>query len=372
MSRVGVYAIAKQEAKHAARWAAVTAEADHRLVCVDSRTSDNTETILSEAGVETWDVDWAGVLAENGVKGVDGFRFDFARDHALSLMPDNVDVCVVLDLDETLDPGWADLVRAAWDADPFDRGYLQYWPGPWVGNPGGGWYWHARIHARHGMAWRRACHEDVFAADGFGREAWVEGVHVRAAEIPPVKPRSNYLPLLQLAVDEDPDDPRMWTYLARQLAWDGADSGEVFAAVNRALSLDVWAPEGAFLCRLAAERSDDTAWLERATALFPGEPEAWHALALHRLNTQDWSDAYAAARNGLGCPAAAAHYLARADIRRWGLHDVAAVAAHHAGDTAAALTHGAAAVHANPADPRLAVNLAYYADTLTQTGSAAP
>src|SRR5258708_5207699 len=42
------------------------------------------------------------------------WRFDHARNAALDLVPDDVDVCVSLDLDTVLRPGWRAALEAAW------------------------------------------------------------------------------------------------------------------------------------------------------------------------------------------------------------------------------------------------------------------
>ena len=47
----------------------------------------------------------------------DPWRFDVARNHALSLIPDDVDLCISLDLDEVMVPGW----RAALEASIYER-----------------------------------------------------------------------------------------------------------------------------------------------------------------------------------------------------------------------------------------------------------
>ena len=53
--RIGIYALAKNEAKHAAAWAAATADADVRVV-TDTGSTDGTVELLEAAGFgEDWD-----------------------------------------------------------------------------------------------------------------------------------------------------------------------------------------------------------------------------------------------------------------------------------------------------------------------------
>lgn len=356
-ANVAVYAIAKGEEKHAQRWAAVTAEADYRLVVVDHASHDNTAGILHDGGVHVVDVDY-GELG--------GFRFDTARNYALGHLPDSVDVCVVLDMDETLDAGWADALRAKWDEDGgFDKGFLSYFPGEWGGNDSGGAYPHSRMHSRHGWQWECPCHEDImWQGVGAPREATVPGVIVRQAELPPIRARSNYLPLLTLAVAERPTDSRMATYYARQLFFDGHPADEVIEAIGKAIGLKPWDAEGAYLCRIAAGIQPDRKehWLRYATEMYPSVAEAWLALADFFHDERRWPQLLRDAERGLACPRPW-HYLSNTQTP-WRLHDYAALASWHLGEHLNAAAHGARALADNPTDHRLVDNFLHYADGL--------
>jgi glycosyltransferase involved in cell wall biosynthesis len=91
--KIAVYTIAKNEAKHVARWAESCKEADYRLI-LDTGSTDNTCQIA-------WDCD---VTVETET--FDPWRFDHARNVALTCLPDDIDLCISLDMDEVLTPGW--------------------------------------------------------------------------------------------------------------------------------------------------------------------------------------------------------------------------------------------------------------------------
>ena len=91
--KITVYAISKNEAKFAARWAKSMSEADE-IVVLDTGSDDDTVKILTDAGVHV----------ESAV--IEPWRFDSARNESLKLVPPDTDVCVCTDLDEVFEPGW--------------------------------------------------------------------------------------------------------------------------------------------------------------------------------------------------------------------------------------------------------------------------
>jgi hypothetical protein len=337
MTKVAVYSVMKDEERFAPRWVACTEGADYRLVVVDQASKDQTAGILHSAGVHVVNVDYG----EMG-----GFRFDAARNFALDHLPDDVDLCMSLDGDEILDDGFLDALRAEHEHEPFDKGE------PWIDT---GTYWRCdRVHARHGYRWRWPCHEVTEWREGRPeRRRLLEHVILHR---PDTDPRTNYLPLLRLAVAEDPDDGRMWTYLARQLWYDGADVEETLAAVERALTLNHHRHEAAFLCRIGAAVST-TRWLLRGTDT--DEPEAWAALANHEFSLTHWAQAAYAATRAHG-PEPAAHYLTDQAARAYGSADLAARAFDKLGQFDLAVEWGWRAYLGNLDDGRLLTNLRWY------------
>ena len=112
--RIGVYALAKNEAKHAEAWAAATADADVRVV-TDTGSTDGTVELLQAAGVEvarSYVVPW---------------RWDVAWTQALCNLPPDVDVAFRVDLDERPQPGWRAAIEAAWDGTANNLVYDYWW-----------------------------------------------------------------------------------------------------------------------------------------------------------------------------------------------------------------------------------------------------
>src|SRR5258708_35588682 len=127
--KIAVYTIALNEAAHAERWANSAADADYRIVA-DTGSTDDTVERLTNAGVTVHRI------------AVRPWRFDVARNAAMALIPDDVDVCLTLDMDRFLEPGWRSNREAEWTPDTTalfcrvvylasadDPTRLQAWPG---------------------------------------------------------------------------------------------------------------------------------------------------------------------------------------------------------------------------------------------------
>lgn len=343
--RVAVYAIAKDEAKHAARWAASCADADYRVV-LDTGSTDDTVELLAAAGV---------VVTKDSPDRP--FRFDVARNLALSLVPADTDICVSLDLDEVLDPGFIDDVRAQWEIAHFDLGR------PWFNT--GGWWRNERVHARHGYEWRMPCHE-VTVWTRADRAPVAVDLPCSMQHWPDDHDRNPlYLELLNLAVTENPNDARMWWYLCRQHYY-AQQWAECIHAATKVLDLGSYPPEIAAACRLAAEAAATLGalphpheWLYQGVEAAPNQTEAWAAVARFHRDRDEWQLSLDAALYGLQCPTDT-HYMADQQLRSWGMLDFAALAHYNLGNFDDAVSYGYQAFIANPEDGRLLENLRWY------------
>lgn len=345
--RVAVYSIARNEEQFVDRWAASAQGADH-LAILDTGSTDATIELAEAAGVTAHSAHFHP------------WRFDHARNAALALLPDDVDLCVALDLDEILLPGWRQQLEVAWQQGITRPRYRYVWSWRPDGSPGlvyGG----EKIHARHGYRWRHPVHEVLVPDDGVEVTGWVDlEIHHHPD---PGKPRTQYLPLLRLAVEEDPDDDRNAFYYARELLFAGQlqEAGQQFA---RHLSLPSarWAPERAASMRYLATIPGwgEERWLLRAAAECPDRREPWVDLAGQYYRTAQWAACYAAATRALQIVEQPLEYLC--EPHAWGAtpHDYAAIAAHWLGLPAEAIGHGERAAELEPDDPRLTENLRHY------------
>ena len=92
--KIAVATIAKNEEQFVQRWAESCTDADYRFI-LDTGSTDKTlhEIILNDT------INWEQ-------KEFTPWRFDHARNHALALIPRDIDYVIWLDMDEVLQPGW--------------------------------------------------------------------------------------------------------------------------------------------------------------------------------------------------------------------------------------------------------------------------
>ena len=341
--KVAVYTIAKNEEQFVQRWYESAKDADY-LCILDTGSTDGTVEAAEALGITVRRTRF------------DPWRFDDARNASLAMVPEDADMCVALDMDEVLLPDWRRHLEIAVNEGVTRPRYQYTWS--WDGHRPGLQYAGDKIHARHGYRWKHPVHE-VLVTDGVEKQGWF-GLEIHHHP-DPSKSRSQYLPLLELAVSEDPEDDRNSHYLAREYfnygMWEKAE-----AEFRRHLTLEkaVWAPERAQSCRYLYKITGDVEWLNAAIAEAPRRREARVDLAQHYHDTQDWEACLREAVAALKITQKPLEYLV--EPHAWGAlpHDLAAVAAYRLGYYHEAEYHGMEALKLSPYDGRLTENYRWY------------
>ena len=200
--KVIVYAISKNEEKFVSRWVESMKEADE-IIVLDTGSSDNTVKKLQELGV---------TVKEETIY---PFRFDIARNKSLALVPQDTDICVCTDLDEVFEKGWRDNLESIWKKNITRLAYNYNWKLDKDNKPLVNFYIE-KIHSRNNYTWTHPVHE-VLTYIGDKKEVKEQTDLITLNHYPdPTKSRSNYLPLLELSVKEDPEDDRNMHYLGRE------------------------------------------------------------------------------------------------------------------------------------------------------------
>jgi glycosyltransferase involved in cell wall biosynthesis len=349
--KIAVYAICKNEAKFAKRWADSMREAD-QVVVLDTGSTDDTVEILRRAGVQ--------VTEET----ITPWRFDTARNRALELVDSDVDLCICTDLDEVFSGPWRQAVEQAWTPDIRWLRCRFVWSYQPDGSEGMV-YWHTRIHPRHGYRWIHPVHE-VLDTERTGRTVDVQGVSL-CHHADPDKPRKQYLPLLELAVREEPNCERNVHYLGREYLyysrWD-----DCIRTLKRYLSMPQakWLEERCASMRYIGrsylakgERETAMQWFLRAAAEMPTLREPWMDLAMCGYRQEDWALTEWAARRCLGITERSGVYVNEAEA--WGAEpwDLLSLALYYTGRVAEARQAAERAVELAPWDERIARNLAF-------------
>ena len=345
--KIAVYTIALNEAQFVKPWYESAKNADYLLIA-DTGSTDETKLLAQSLGINVIDIS------------IKPWRFDDARNASLACLPNDIDYCIALDMDEVLIEGWREALEAVPTQTTRPR-YKYTWNWNEDGSPGlqyGG----DKIHSRHGYRWKHPVHE-VMVTDRIAEvQNWIDlEIHHHAD---PTKPRSQYMPLLAQSVKEDPLDDRNAFYYARELFFYGKVE-ESIEEFKRHLSLPraVWKPERAASMRYIAKMSngiEKEEWLKRAVREAPDRREAYVDLAEFYYKTQSWEACLDVAENALDIVEKPLEYLCEEYAWGYAPYDYAAIAAYNLGKTSEALEYGMKAVELNPTDERLQRNLIFY------------
>lgn len=347
--KIVVYAICKDERKFTDRWMASMSEADQ--VCVlDTGSTDGTPQRLEELG--------AAVTVET----ITPWRFDVARNRSLALVPLDADLCVCTDLDEVFQPGWRKLLEAAWSPEVDQLLYRYTWNFLPDGREGMV-FWYDKIHRRQGCRWVHPVHEVLQFDGGEPRQRYVEGVCLEH-HADWSKSRGQYLSLLELAVEEAPEDDRNVHYLGREYffyqRWE-----ESIAMLKRHLALPTatWADERCASMRLLAKNylalemaGEAERWLLRAVGEAPHLREPWLDLAELACQQEDWHGVLWATGRALTIDQRPRTYISEA--ASWGERpwDLASLGYFYTGQYEQALEAVQKALALAPGDVRLQKN----------------
>lgn len=342
--KIAVYTIAKNEQQFVERWQQSACDADS-LHILDTGSSDQTVTAARDLGVDVV------------VRKFDPWRFDHARNANLAMVPAGIDLCIALDMDEILIPGWRDELETLGSEITRPRyKYTWSWKSPGVPDLQ---YGGDKIHSRHGYKWKHPVHE-VLVPDGIEEvQAWTAlEIHHHPDH---TKSRGQYFPLLELAVAEDPEDDRNAHYLAREYFFHNR-MREAEAEFKRHLGLPraTWGAERAQSCRYLYKITGGVTWLEKATRESSDSREAYVDLALYHYERENWEDCLRAAIAALAIKTRELTYLSEAFA--WGSlpHDLAAIASYKLGYYYEAKYHGMEALKLSPYEDRLVENLRLY------------
>ena len=350
--RVCVYAICKNESQFVERFMDSASEADD--VCVlDTGSTDDTVEKLRAYG------------ARVAQKVIAPWRFDAARNESLTLIPKSADLCCCIDLDEQFRPGWRKKLEEAWRPDTTRARYRYTWSFLPDGREGCV-FWADKIHKNGCYRWKGAVHE-VLEYTGEGTEQFVDAEGVQLDHHPdPSKSRGQYLPLLELAVREEPDNDRDRHYLGREYMFHGEwERAVAVLKEHLAMPRAVWRDERCASMRYIARclrqlgRDEEAAlWLHRAVAEAPHLREPYLEFADLLYAQQNWYGVIFMVNRALTITERPRTYIC--EPFAWGCYpyDLLSLAYDRTGQTQRALICAEQALAIAPQDERLRRNCA--------------
>lgn len=277
--KICVYAISKNEEKFVKRWYESVKEADSIYV-LDTGSTDKTISMLKDLGVNV------------SVKEIKPWRFDVARNESLKLVPEDCDICVCIDIDEVISKGWRKKLEEIWDDNINHLRYIYNWSHDDNGKPLVSFYYE-KIHARNGFKWIYPVHEVLeFSGE---KEVFKTTEEIVVDHYPDsTKSRSNYLPLLELSVKENPDNDRNMHYLGREYMFHGKYNEAIDMLIKHLnLKSATWKDERCASMRFIArcykylKRYDEAKmWLDKAIneAPYLRDPYVERAMLEYELN----------------------------------------------------------------------------------------
>lgn len=348
--KICVYAISKNEERFVKRFCDSAKDADLILIA-DTGSTDNTVQLARENGAMVYDIC------------ISPWRFDKARDAALALIPRDFDVCISLDLDEVLEPGWREEIERVWKENTTRLRYKFDWGQ-------GIMFYYEKIHHRHGYHWHHPCHEYP-RPDGRIQEIYANTDKLLVSHHPdPTKSRGSYLNLLELSVKEDPSCPRNAFYYARELTFYKKWVEAIVALMKYLDNPNAnWQNERCYAMRLLGkcylelnQIESAKSWLIKATREAPNTREPWVELAELAYNRHDWNLCLSSIESALKIENKDLVYTM--DPTVWGSkpYDLGAIAAWNLGKVKTAQLYGKKAVELNPNDERLQNNLKFYTE----------
>ena len=343
--KICVYAISKNETHFVQRFCESAKDAD-LIVIADTGSDDGLPEEAKKYGAVVHHIC------------ISPWRFDHARNAALSLVPRDMDVCISLDIDEVLQPGWREEIERVWIEGTTRLRYMFDW-GCGIA------FYYEKIHARHGYHWHHPCHEYP-VPDGRITEVWAQTDFLIAVHKPdPTKSRGQYMDLLELSVNEDPQCPRNAFYYARELSFN-ARWWESIEACKKYLKLPLatWGNERCYAYRVMGRCYNEVGLPREAEQAFhaaageaPNTREPWCELAMLAYRESRWEECFAFSMRALRIKDRMQVYTC--DPVVWGSqpHDLASISAWHLGMTDISAQQAKLAVDLEPENDRLRANL---------------
>lgn len=349
--KTAVYTIALNEAKHIKRWYESSKDADYHLIA-DTGSTDDTVKIAKELGINVIQVS------------VNPWRFDDARNAALMALPTDIDFCISMDADEVLKAGWKDELLKVYGLEgnvrPKHKLVTDF---DAEGNPTVEFYAN-RIHLRHNYRWRQPTHEVITPyGTGFVETYYECGVEIHHKP-DDSKSRGQYLPMLEMAYNETPTDPRVLYYYGRELYFKQKYL-EARAVFEEYLKYTNYPGEKAYALRYLAKCDPQKAekYLKESITTYPCR-ESVLALANHYYITKEWKKCKIAALEGIKMTEKTNEFMSEAWA--WGhmAWDLVAISAWQLGQWEDALKYGEIAAEMSPEDERLTNNVKFYREKI--------
>jgi len=266
---------------------------------------------------------------------VSPWRFDIARNTALSFIPSDIDYCIALDMDEVLVGDWRGSLEKAHEYRITRPRYKYTWSWKDTEETIPGLEYNGdKVHSRFNYRWKHPVHEVLITDRIEETQEWYPfEIHHHPDHS---KSRSQYLPLLELAVKEDPWDDRNAYYYGRELFFNQKYI-KAYKELKRYLALPTatWRPERSSAMRYIAKclgAEEREKWLKKAAKETPDRREPLVDLALYYFDNYRWKDCLNHAKKATRIAEKPLEYLCEDFAWSSIPFDLVAVSSYHLGD----------------------------------------
>lgn len=353
--KICVYAICKNEAQFVSGWVESMSEADQ--ICVlDTGSSDDTVARLKE---------YKNVTVES--MKIEPWRFDKARNESMKLLPTDTDFCVCTDLDERFEKGWREKLEKGITPLTKQVRYRYVWSHDERGEDGVVFF-ADKIHSYGDFVWTHPVHE-VLSYRGSAPYSSTLIPNVNLHHYPdPQKSRGGYLQLLELSVEEDPDDDRNMHYLGREYYFHG-EYEKAIETLKKHLNLPraTWDEERAASLRYMAKSLQNLGrnveaeqCYKRAIITQPASREGYYDLGVFYYESGDYLSAAAALEAMQNISHRRLNYISNPECWSGKINDILSICYHHLGDRKKALENCKKAHALQPDNARIISNLNYF------------
>ena len=348
--KIAVYTISKNEEKHVERWYESSKDADYHILA-DTGSTDRTVEIARSLGITVVEIT------------VQPFRFDDARNASLAVIPADADYCIALDVDEVLAPDWRKYVEQAFE-EGIDRPTYRRIEAFNEDGTANLEFDGFKIHRRFGIRWAYPIHEvPQWYEEREEIKKRIDGFEIHHHQ-DRTKSRAQYLPMLEMAVRENPDSRNLY-YLGREYYYHKRYD-EAAKYLKQYLEISIFPEERSAACRTLSgcEPKEAEEWLLKGTEEYACR-ESILGLANHYYVTKQWDECLLVAKKALEYTEKPRNFLA--ENWAWGhmVHDLIAISSWQLGDFKTAVEHGRKAVEISPNEERLVSNLRFYEEKVS-------
>lgn len=347
--KICVYAICKNEENFVDRFVDSMSEAD-AIYVLDTGSTDKTVSKLKKRGVDV------------SKKEIVPWRFDVARNEALKLVPDNYDYCISVDLDEVFEPGWRNKLEQSICNNTTRVRFTYHWSLDEKDQPRVTFYYE-KCHTPKNYSWINPVHE-VLKYTGENEIITTCDAVVLKHYPDNNKLRSSYLPLLELAIKEDPSNDRNMHYLGREYMYHKKWNQAIDTLIKHlSLKSATWKDERAasmrFIgrCYIELHRFEEANfWFNKAITEAPYLRDAYIEKAILAYQLQDWQLAENLCMEALKITTHQKTYIN--EVFSWNetVYDILSIACFYNGKIDEALNYIDCAIEINDRDPRLKKN----------------